>query len=370
VTELSPRLHVLRIYHSGVVTAYRQRDRELRRRGVEVTLATARRWNEGGDPVSLQEGDDRFVVPARTLGRHPFLFVYDPRPLWRLLRSRRFDLIDAHEEPASLAAAEVMVLRRLLQPAAKLTFYSAENLPKRYPLPFRWIERVALRSAAAVHCCNQAATDRLRTKGFRGHLRVVGLGVDVDHFRPGAGPRPPGPFRVGYVGRIEDRKGVRVLLAALATLPQMTLDLFGEGSGRADLEREVARTGLGGRVRIRGFASHDELPELYRRFDALCVPSLPTPEWVEQFGRVAVEAMASGVPVVASDLGSLPEVVGDAGILVPPGDAAALAGALRALADDPALAARLATRGRERAARYSWASVAEVHHGVYLEALA
>ena len=106
-------LRVLRIHQSGVVNAWRAHDREFRARGVDMTLVSAARWNEGGRDVPCEPGDDNFVLIARTLGRRPNLFVYDPRPLWRALRGGRFDLIDVHEEPCSLAATEV-----LLPPAA------------------------------------------------------------------------------------------------------------------------------------------------------------------------------------------------------------------------------------------------------------
>ena len=89
------------------------------------------------------------------------------------------------------------------------------------------------------------------------------------------------------------------------------------------------RRGIADRVEFVGPVDPDDVVDFYRTLDVLAVPSLPTPSWTEQFGRVAVEAMACGVPVVSSDAGALPDVVGGAGIVVPAGDAAALAGALR-----------------------------------------
>jgi glycosyltransferase involved in cell wall biosynthesis len=145
------------------------------------------------------------------------------------------------------------------------------------------------------------------------------------------------------------------------------LDIVGDGPDRPLLEQEIARIGLNARVRVRGFVSHEDLPNIFRSLDIVCVPSLPTPRWIEQFGRVAVEAMASGVPVVASNVGSLPEVVGDAGILLPPGDSDALADALRRLADQPCLRATMSRLGRERAELYSWSNIAKVHQDVYLD---
>jgi glycosyltransferase involved in cell wall biosynthesis len=118
-----------------------------------------------------------------------------------------------------------------------------------------------------------------------------------------------------------------------------------------------------------GFVSQADMPSQYRLFDVMAMPSLETESWIEQFGRVAVEAMASGVPVLASDSGSLPEVVGDAGVLVPPGDAGALASALQMFVDDPSELTRLADRARQRAEQYSWSNVARRQHDLYLEML-
>jgi glycosyltransferase involved in cell wall biosynthesis len=356
-----PRLRVLRIYHSAVVGPWRRRDRELQALGAEVVLVSPRRWNEGGKDVDLAAEGDRFVVPSATVGSHPYGFVYDPRPIWRVLRSHTFDVIDVHEEPASLAAAEGWLLARLAGSRAALCLYSAQNLPKRYPVPFRWIEQAMLRRAAGVHTCNDAAGDVLRRKGFSGVVRDLGLGVDVEKFAPAdaaSAPDPPALLRVGYVGRLEPHKGVDVLVAAVAAIEGVSLEIVGAGPERQMLERAVRDAGAVGRVSFGGFHEQGGLADVYRRFDVVVVPSLDTPSWVEQFGRVAVEAMASGVAVVASRSGALPGVVGDAGVLVTPGDAAALAEALAAMRDDPARRAELAAAGPARAAEYAWPAVA------------
>jgi glycosyltransferase involved in cell wall biosynthesis len=353
------------VYHSAVVTPWRRRDRELRALGVDVVLVSPRRWDEGGRDVALEPGDDDFVVPARTFGRHPYAFVYDPRPLWRLLRNGRYDVVDLHEEPASLAAGEGWLLTRLAGAGAAICLYSAQNIPKRYPAPFRWIERAMLRRSAGVHTCNREAGEILRGKGFSGLVRDLGLGVDVERFAPGDestdaedGAAEHATMRVGYVGRLEAHKGVDGLVRAVATVPDVTLEIVGAGPQRDALEAEVARLGLDSRVTFDGFHEQGSLAEVYRRFDVVVVPSLDTPSWLEQFGRVAVEAMASGVAVVASRSGALPEVIADAGLLVPPGDVDALASALVALRDDPARRAELVAAGRKQAAYFAWPEVA------------
>jgi glycosyltransferase involved in cell wall biosynthesis len=95
------------------------------------------------------------------------------------------------------------------------------------------------------------------------------------------------------------------------------------------------------------------------------VPSVPLASWIEQFGRVVVEAQASGVPVVASASGALPDVVGESGLLVPPDDPVALHAALRRFLDEPGLWARLRESGMAEVARYSWKSIAEAQMALY-----
>jgi glycosyltransferase involved in cell wall biosynthesis len=113
------------------------------------------------------------------------------------------------------------------------------------------------------------------------------------------------------------------------------------------------------------------MPAIMRRFDVLVGPSLTTPRWKEQFGRMLVEAMACGVPVIGSDSGEIPNVIGDAGIVVPEGDCVALRTAIARLRDDPAERRLLAERGHIRARTlFTQEAVARRTYGVYQEMLA
>ncbi len=358
---------MLRVYHSGVVSAWRERDRAMRRLGVDVTHLSAARWNEGGSEVALSRGGDSFVRTARTLGRHPYRFVYDPVAVTQALRSGPYDIVDVHEEPASLAHAELRLLARLTgNGRAPMLFYGAQNISKRYPPPFRWFEQQAFRRSAGTYVCNEAAGEIFRTKGFTGVVRTIGLGVDVERFAPGAARPAGGPLRVGYVGRLEEHKGVHVLIEAIAGMGHH-LDVYGDGPYRAELESIVARERAA--VVFHGGAAHDALADIYRSFDVVAIPSQVRPNWIEQFGRVAVEAMASGVPVVAASTGSLPEVVADAGVLLAPTDVAVWRRALDELAADPQRRAALAAAGLERASKYSWDAIAGQHVALYREVL-
>ena len=360
-------MRILRVSHSAVVAAWRERERALSALGHDVVTLSARCWDEGGVPITLHPLPGEQVTGLRTFGSHPALFVYDPTPLWRAL-GESWDVIELHEEPFALATAEILALRALRRQRAPYSLYSAQNIRKRYPVPFRWFERWALRHAAAVSVCNTEAGRICEDKGFPGRARLIPLGLDVRHFSPGAEPvqrSVTGQVVVGYVGRFAPHKGVDVLLAAIAADTGLRLRLAGAGPQQDELGAAVGRLGLVDRVEFVGSLGQDALPGFYRSLDVLAVPSLPTPSWLEQFGRVAVEAMACGVPVVASDSGALSDVVGGAGLLVPPGDADRLREALLRVGLDPALAHRLRTAGLAFAATCDWPVVARRYLELY-----
>jgi glycosyltransferase involved in cell wall biosynthesis len=361
---------VLRIYHSGVVSAWRQREREMRRWGVDVTLVSPTRWNEGGADVDLDTGDDDWVVPARTLGSHPYIFLYDPRPLIRLFRQHRFDLIDLHEEPASLAALEVRLLSWFGHRRTPLVVYGAQNISKRFPWPFRSIERGTLRRATGAYPCNRDAGDIYRDKGFTGLIQVMGLGVEVERFGASDHRAAQEPTTIGYVGRLAEHKGVQVVLDAMVALPAaLHLQICGEGPYRQALEAHVARLGLGDRVEFLGYSKHGDLPSRYAKFDVAVIPSQTRENWVEQFGRVAIEAMASGVPVIAANSGALPDVLKGAGVLVSEADSGAWFRELSTLLNSPARRIEMAAAGRQRARTYSWSAIATQHIAFYRKVL-
>lgn len=359
-------MRVLRVSHSAVVDAWRERERALARRGVDVRLCSARAWDEGGATVPLAPRPGEPVRGVRTWGSHPALFVYDPRPLWRAL-GERWDVIDIHEEPFALATAEILLLRACRRRRAPYVLYSAQNIAKRYPVPFRWFERWALRGASGLSVCNDAAGVICVDKGFPGAPRTIPLGIDPQVWTPA--PEPAPATVVGYAGRLAPHKGVGVLLEALAATPRLRLRIAGAGPDAAALAERAAAPDLAGRVEFVGSLDAAGLADFYRSVGVLAVPSLPTPGWLEQFGRVAVEAMACGVPVVASDSGALPDVVAGAGLLVPPGDPDALAAALLRVADEAGLAERLRAAGRERAARCTWDAVADAYLDLYRAAV-
>jgi len=365
-------VRALRVSHSAVVDEWRGRERALASLGVDVALLSARTWPEGGARVDLRPGPGERVDGVATIGRHPALFLYDPRPLWRRL-GEHWDVIDVHEEPFSLATAELLLLRALRGNHAPVVLYTAQNLQKRYPIPFRWLERHALRTASGISACNTDAARIAEAKGFAGRARVIPLGIDLERFSAGPADAAAGAAHdsdriiVGFAGRLVAEKGLGVLFDAMARDRRLHARIAGGGPMADDLPEILTRRGLRDRVELLGALAPEDVPGFYRSIDVLAVPSLPTPTWTEQFGRVAIEAMACGVPVVSSDAGALPDVVGAAGLVVPVGDADALAAALAEAAGPRA--DELRALGRERAASCDWSEVGRAYLDLYRSVL-
>ncbi|MCS7386495.1 MAG: glycosyltransferase family 4 protein [archaeon GB-1867-005] len=199
---------------------------------------------------------------------------------------------------------------------------------------------------------------------------IIPNGVDVHRFHPPESE--PDEQVVLYVGRLVHRKGVHVLIKAFSRVvrevPDAKLLVVGEGYMLPFLKMLVWQFDLNGKVRFLGRVSEDRLPSIYRRSRVVVMPSL----YRESFGIVALEAMASGRPIIASAVGGLPEVVcdGASGFLVPPGNEVLLAERIVQLLCDRDLAWRMGMAGREIAVkRYSWERIASLVASVYGEVL-
>jgi len=153
---------------------------------------------------------------------------------------------------------------------------------------------------------------------------------------------------MGFAGRLVHEKGVDVLLRAIAQAPDVKLLIAGDGPEEKSLRELAAQLNIAQRVAWRGAMRSTEMPAFYRECDALAVPSRTLPNWKEQFGRVIIEAMACGVPVIGSRCGEIPNLIGDAGLLINEDDVDALAAHIRALSAQPEMRQMLSQHGRRR----------------------
>lgn len=377
-------LRVLMISKSCIVGAYQKKLEEIANLpDVKLTVVVPPYWRDERGVTRLEREHTQgyeLVVERMALNGHFHLHFYPG--LAKLLSRIKPYIVHIDEEPYNVATWQAMRLAKTH--GAKTVFFTWQNIYRRYPPPFSLMESYNLRTADYAIAGNSEAVKVLQAKGYQGPVRVIPqFGVDPDIYRfQVSGSRFQGSnlqsgtwnlelFTIGYVGRLVEEKGVHVLLLAAAGLGGgCRLRILGSGPQRAHLEILAAELGIAERVRFEEPIPSTQMPGYYNQLDTLVLPSLTRSNWKEQFGRVLIEAMACGVPVVGSDSGEIPNVIGDAGLVFAEGDAQALQARLSQLMADPALRDELAQRGRDRVlAHYTQAQVAAKTYQVYWELL-
>jgi glycosyltransferase involved in cell wall biosynthesis len=371
------RLRLLAVSQGAILPANQRLFRSLERRGHDISVVMPWHWVTGYDP--------RVLSPRRLEGFHGRML---PRPIFRpwtvplhsyapglrrVIRTVQPDLLYIDAEPYSVACFQWAAAARSMR--LPVVVYTAQNIAKRYPLAARLTERFVWSTAGGVICISQAAAEALESRGYRGeHWVSPKESVDETIFTPG--PADPAliaryqlrPHVIAYVGRLVAPKGIRVLLEAYQRMPgrqRASLLLVGDGP-LADECRLVDG------VVVTGAVDGAAIPGLMNLASVVALPSLSTSKWREQFGRVLIEAMAVGRPIVGSDSGQIPRLINEAGagLVVPEGDAGALSRALQELLDDPELRARLGAAGREGVLqRYTNDRAAERFEQIFLEQL-
>lgn len=276
----------------------------------------------------------------------------------------RADVLHSHFFLSALPTALLALpFRTPFVATEQWTIFLPED-PARLTLPLRLGARLGLARARLLLPVSRSLEAGMRAAGIRGTYRVVPNAVDTELFRPGRGS---GGARLVTVGLLHHQKGVDVLLAALgrvrASRPEVTLDVVGDGPERARYERLAGELALDGAVTFHGMKTKPELAEILRGADVFVLASR-----FDTFGAVLIEAQATGLPVVATRVGGIPEVVDDAGLLVERDDPEALAGAIARALDDAAGFDREGAAARA-AGRFSIEAVGQLLAEVYAEAL-
>jgi glycosyltransferase involved in cell wall biosynthesis len=310
-----------------------------------------------------QTAPDRVRDRPGYLGLLPGYAIAGSLAARRVARAGDFDLVHVHWPlPQALFG---WAARRVAGIPLVCSFYGVELTfarRSRLPLLVPFLRR-AIRTADAVTAISTYTSGLVRGLHDR-PVDVIPFGatVPIPAAIPPRSPSPP--FRVLFVGRLVERKGVRYLLDAMALARRrtnLTLDVVGTGPLLRDLQAQAVESGLSEAVRFHGFVPNDQLVQRYVASDALVLPAVVDEKGdIEGLGVVLIEALAYGRPVIASSAGGIPDIVAPdrTGVLVPPGDVAALADAMVALAGDPERAERLGRAGREFVSqRFSWSAV-------------
>jgi len=315
-----------------------------------------------------QTAPDRIRERPQFLGLVPGYVAAGSAAAARLARSGGFDVIHAFW-PIPQGVLGLWAKRRSGLPLVS-TFFGVELtwMEKQFPFLAPLLRRL-VRGSDAVTAISTYTAERLARQVPGVAPAIIPFGAAVD-----APPEPPPytydgarPFDMLFTGRLVERKGVHVLLDAIAQLPperRVRLNVLGDGPDREKLEARAAELGLlGDRAVFHGFVSKEELQRRLETCDAFVLPAVIDAKGdTEGLGVVLLEAMSYARPVIASAAGGIVDIVRDGrnGWLVPPGDAAALAGAISACMDDPARARSFGLNGREDVeAGFSWDVIAD-----------
>ena len=405
-------MKVVMVSKALIVGAYQRKAAEIAQLGIDLTVLTPPYWQDGRGRQELERtsmgggGPSHYElrpIPLRFNGNY-HLHYYPT--LAAELRQLQPDIVHMDEEPYNLATWLGLQAARKIGCAG--TFFTWQNLYRRYPLPFRWFEKSLYQQTPIALAGNKAAADVMHRKGYRGRVVVCPqFGVDPELFRPNdrfclspaIQPNPtvsqlhnsrpqgklpdttapaamnlinlPKPLRIGYAGGLLQEKGLDLLLRACANLQgNWRLDLVGSGHDQERLAALASELEIAQNVSFLGRRKSEEMVEFYRTVDLFVLPSRTTSSWKEQFGRVLVEAMACEVAVIGSDSGEIPNVIGRSECIFPEDNQAALASLLQKLHDSPEERLCLGRLGRQRVLeRYTMKQIAEQTMQVYEQLL-
>jgi len=345
-----------------------------------LVMIVPERWNAsiGGMTEFTRHEDLRCQVITKPVRFNGNINVHSYRGLSEMDFPFTPEVIYADEDPFSLAAHQAFrIAKRLKVP---FVFKSNQNLVKKYPPPFCWTERAVYNGATCAQAIAPACADVLRQKGYEGHIEIIPHAVDTGIWQPKPAGKlrealgiAPDAFVIGYLGRLTPEKGLRDLLRAVNNLearlaadgstPRDTVLLMvGEGELRGEIEA-WSESQTRARALVTGVVPHGEaVAQHVNCMDVMVLPSRTTASWKEQFGRVVIEGMACGVPVIGSDSGHIPVLIEETGggLVFPEGDVGAFAEALHKLRTDPDAIESLGETGRAHVnEHYSYERIAQ-----------
>jgi len=374
------KLKVLSIGHSYCVAMNRGILRKIAEDpDYEVTIGGPAYFHGDLRPIEFEpepEGSPLKTVPVATrLSRFVHVFWYHQKQLSQLVHSDEFDVVHAWEEPYIFAGYQVFRSCRTIP--ARYCFRTAQSLNKRYPPPFNWFEKSVLKSTNGWIAGASLVHQQMLKRGYPEAIgTILNLAVDTSKFLPSTEEEKSvvreslnlkGPV-IGFNGRLETEKGIEILLEALQRIKHRSWSCFFMGSGSLEpaIRKWAKANDLEDRIAIK-LVPHSEVPKYQGVMDMMVAPSQTMPNWKEQFGRMLIEAFAAGVPVIASDSGEIPFVVGDAGIIVSEKDVKGYADAIERLLDEDSFRQELLENGLKLAHRYSVEQTAERYKSFYRE---
>ena len=370
-------MKILVVSHTYIVDLNREKFRTLAqlKPNIEVTIVVPKKWKPGGVQNKIIETkpliDDNFkVIPISNFSQNNQGLLTFGIDLVKLLREFQPQIIQVEQGIKSFAYAQLITLNKWLNLGAKNVFFTWWNLPYQSKFPVSYLEQYNINNTDGLVAGNQDAADIIREHGYRKAVSVMPqLGVDEVLFSPKPQPNlakklniKNDDFVIGFVGRFVPEKGVLTLLKALKELSQKhwKLLLLGRGELKETIINKAQDLRIADKLIMVESVEHKQVPQYINLMNVLVLPSETTYQfktltalgWKEQFGHVLIEAMACKVPVIGSNSGEIPNVIEEAGLIFPEGDALALKNCLTQLMLDRNLADELAKKGYQRVVSY------------------
>lgn len=345
-------LRAVIIGHTYVVSANRGKLRRIADHpGIELTLLCPGFWDEpdfGKKPFEKEEKISSVVLSAKNVGKARRWF-FPTSQFHAAIKAIKPNIIQLEAEASSAIALQVSFLKYFH--SFRFVLFAWENIQPR-SFVHRITGKFTYRNISYLLAGNDGAQDVAKKMGYRNEISVIPqIGIDPecyeqsDSLDPWEGRKG---VRIGYIGRLASHKGVDTLIEAMQKIPQGFLTVVGDGSQKQALLQKVKNSGLTNQVHFTGGVKHEEVLPYLKALDMLVLPSVTTAGWKEQFGHIIIEAMASGIPVIGSDCGAIPDVIGDAGIVFRQKDTKGLVQSILSVAENQDRAKTLSEKGKQR----------------------
>ncbi|MCG9126756.1 glycosyltransferase [Candidatus Poribacteria bacterium] len=348
---------------------------------INIRVLTPNKWYESFQEIDFVADEntkcDEVPCPIRFSG-YGSRFYYKGN-IAKHFKDFKPDIIHLEEEAWSLNALQTVRLKRKYCPNSKFIFRTSLSIPSKQrfgPLPI-WIEKRIFQETDIAFPLSINAGEILKQRGYKGAQIPFPNGVDISLFNKRDIPELKNTldinecFVIGYIGRIIQMKGIDTLIEAAAKLDfPYKLLIVGKGEDKPIFESLAKKYQINQNIIWIDAVPPEKVPDYLNCMNTLILPSRTTSDWVEFFGRVLIEGMACEVPVIGSDSGEIPHVIGDAGFVFKEGDASELAGKINKIADDPILYNSFQKRGLERVQEFTWETIAQRTYDVYQDLLA
>lgn len=358
---------ILFIWHAAVVETYQKYIEELSKyNDLDITLLIPEGSFEGSRYVKAfipKNANYKVIVGKRLLNKEEIAAFYPALPFY--LFKVKPDIIHMFEEPWHNIAAYMNFWSSIICPKTKLIFQTFQNQIEDYPKNWRMVQNWTFKRSSAAIACAEEMKEVLLHWGYKKPIHVIYPGIETALFKP----KDPSnlrnklglkDFTIGYFGRMIKEKGIEDLINACNKL-DFPYQLFFIGNGP---DKEYFKTLINKAIWLDAILPN-EISEFYSALDVFVLPSRTTKTWKEQFGRVLVEAMLCGTPVIGSSSGEIPNIIGSAGLVFKEQNHEDLSQKIAQLYKDKVLQERLKENSQKRGKEFDWSITAKKVYEVY-----